>query len=370
MKASKHRPTVARVDLDAIAFNVQQVSEHISSQALKYAVVKANAYGHGVVAVTKKLAPQVDGFCVSNMDEALEIREEGLQHPILILGVVPSETVNLAKENDIRLTVASLAWLEQLLGQEVDLSGLKVHIKVDSGMGRIGFRRIEEIKEAERLLLAAGAEIEGIFTHFATADEADDRKFQAQYQFFKEVLAALETLPPIVHASNSATSLWHADTIFTAVRLGDVMYGLNPSGSVLALPYEIKPALSLVSELVHVKQLEAGQDIGYGATYTTEEPQWIGTIPIGYADGWIREMQNFHVLIKGDYCPIVGRVSMDQITVRLPEELPLGTKVTLIGREGEKEITATEVADYRGTINYEVVCLLSDRIPRDYTGEE
>ena len=278
MKASKHRPTVARVDLDAIAFNVQQVSDHIPSQALKYAVVKANAYGHGVVAVTKKLAPQVDGFCVSNMDEALEIREEGLQHPILILGVVPSETVNLAKEHDIRLTVASLAWLDQLLGQEADLSGLKVHIKVDSGMGRIGFRKIEEIKEAERLLLAAGAEIEGIFTHFATADEADDRKFQAQYQFFKEVLAALETLPPIVHASNSATSLWHADTIFTAVRLGDVMYGLNPSGSVLALPYEIKPALSLVSELVHVKQLEAGQDIGYGATYTTEEPQWIGTI--------------------------------------------------------------------------------------------
>ena len=354
MKASKHRPTVAKVDLDAIAFNVQQVSEHIPSQALKYAVVKANAYGHGVVAVTQKLAPQVDGFCVSNMDEALEIREEGLQHPILILGVVPSETVNLAKEHDIRLTVASLAWLDQLLGEEADL----------------GFRKIEDIKEAERLLLAAGAEIEGIFTHFATADEADDRKFQAQYHFFKEVLAALETLPPIVHASNSATSLWHADTIFTAVRLGDVMYGLNPSGSVLALPYEIKPALSLVSELVHVKQLEAGQDIGYGATYTTEVSQWIGTIPIGYADGWIREMQNFHVLIKGEFCPIVGRVSMDQVTVRLPEELPLGTKVTLIGREGEKEITATEVADYRGTINYEVVCLLSDRIPRDYTGEE
>ena len=184
------------------------------------------------------------------------------------------------------------------------------------------------------------------------------------------VLDALETLPPIVHASNSATSLWHADTIFTAVRLGDVMYGLNPSGSVLALPYEIKPALSLVSELVHVKQLEAGQDIGYGATYTTEDVQWIGTIPIGYADGWIREMQNFHVLIKGEFCPIVGRVSMDQVTVRLPEELPLGTKVTLIGRDGEKEITATEIADYRGTINYEVVCLLSDRIPRDYAGKE
>ena len=148
------------------------------------------------------------------------------------------------------------------------------------------------------------------------------------------------------------------------------MYGLNPSGSVLALPYEIKPALTLMTELVHVKQLEAGQDIGYGATYTTEETQWIGTLPIGYADGWIREMQNFHVLIKGEFCPIVGRVSMDQVTIRLPEEMPLGTRVTLIGRDGEKEITATEVADYRGTINYEVVCLLSDRIPREYTGQQ
>ena len=184
MKASKHRPTVATVDLDAIAFNVQQVSRHIPSQTLKYAVVKANAYGHGVVAVTKKLAAQVDGFCVSNMDEALEIREEGLDHPILILGVVPTETVDLAKKYDIRLTVASLAWLKHLLAEEPDLSGLKVHIKVDSGMGRIGFRKIEEIKEAEGLLLAAGAEIEGIFTHFATADEADDRKFQDQYRFF------------------------------------------------------------------------------------------------------------------------------------------------------------------------------------------
>ena len=248
MISSLHRPTLAKVDLSAISENIEQVVSHIPKKVQTFAVVKANAYGHGAVAVAKHLSKQVDGFCVSNMDEALEIREEGLQHPILILGVVPSETVNLAKEHDIRLTVASLAWLDQLLGQEADLSGLKVHIKVDSGMGRIGFRKIEDIKEAERLLLAAGAEIEGIFTHFATADEADDRKFQAQYQFFKEVLAALETLPPIVHASNSATSLWHADTIFTAVRLGDVMYGLNPSGSVLALPYEIKPALSLVSE--------------------------------------------------------------------------------------------------------------------------
>ena len=159
MKASKHRPTVATVDLDAIAFNVQQVSRHIPSQTLKYAVVKANAYGHGVSAVTKKLVAQVDGFCVSNMDEALEIREEGLDHPILILGVVPTETVDLAKKYDIRLTVASLAWLKHLLAEEPDLSGLKVHIKVDSGMGRIGFRKIEEIKEAEGLLLAAGAEI-------------------------------------------------------------------------------------------------------------------------------------------------------------------------------------------------------------------
>ena len=148
--------------------------------------------------------------------------------------------------------------------------------------------------------------------------------------------------------------------------MGDIIYGLNPSGTVLELPYEFKPALSLVSELVHVKEVEAGADVGYGATYTSKSQEWIGTIPLGYADGWTRDMQGFDVLIDGQRCPIVGRVSMDQITVRLPQAYPLGTSVVLIGNSGAETIAATDVAEKRGTINYEVVCLISDRVPRVY----
>ena len=366
MKASLHRPTKAVIDLSAIAFNIEQIAAHIPRSVQKWAVVKANAYGHGAVPVSQHIQPLVDGFCVSNIDEALELREAGIAKPILILGVSSLEAVPLAIQNQITLTVASLAWLEELLSQQANLTGLTVHIKIDSGMGRIGFRDSQEAQQAISRLQAAGAVVEGIFTHFATADERDASHFVAQLSRFKEILSELAFLPPIVHASNSATTLWHSDTIMNAVRLGDIIYGLNPSGRVLDLPYEVKPALSLESALVHVKEIQAGAYVGYGATYTSDSQQIIGTIPLGYADGWTRDMQGFDVLIDGQRCPIVGRVSMDQITVRLPQVYPLGTQVVLIGNSGAELITATDVADKRGTINYEVVCLISDRVPREY----
>ena len=242
MKASKHRPTVARVDLDAIAFNVQQVSEHIPSQALKYAGVKANAYGHGAVAVAKHLSKQVDGFCVSNLDEALELRQAGLEQPILILGVVLPDEVPLAIQENITLTVASLEWLEMAKNQGLDLTGLTCHIKIDSGMGRIGVRSQGDADSLIAGLKALGADVEGIFTHFATADEADDSKFKRQLPFFTDLVNNLVDRPRLVHASNSATSIWHAETVFNAVRLGVVIYGLNPSGRVLDQPYYISHA--------------------------------------------------------------------------------------------------------------------------------
>ena len=237
-------------------------------------------------------------------------------------------------------------------------------------MGRIGFREVCEADQAQDLLQQHGARVEGIFTHFATADEASDTYFNEQLERFKTILTSMKGFPELVHASNSATTLWHAETIFNAVRMGDAMYGLNPSGEVLDLPYDLKPALTLESALVHVKTVPAGTCMGYGATYQADSEQVIATVPIGYADGWTRDMQNFSVLVDGQACPIVGRVSMDQITIRLPKFYPLGTKVILIGCEGDKEITATQVATYRGTINYEVVCLLSDRIPREYIRKE
>ena len=366
MKTSNHRPTKAVVDLAAISFNIKQIAAHIPNDVEKWAVVKADAYGHGAVAVTRYIESIVDGFCVSNIDEAVELRDAGITKKILVLGVSDVHAISLAIERKVTCTVASLEWIDLLLKSNIDVASLVVHIKIDSGMGRIGFRDSQDAQEAIHRLEKACAQVEGIFTHFATADEADTHKFEAQLARFKEILEQLETVPPIVHASNSATTLWHADTVMNAVRLSDSIYGLNPSGRTLKFAYDMKATVSLVSELVHVKQLEAVADGGYGATYTSVSLQYIGTIPLGYADGWTRDMQGFNVLIDGQLCPIVGRVSMDQITVRLPQSYPIGTPVVFIGESGKESISATDVAEKRGTINYEVVCLISDRVPRVY----
>ncbi|EHJ57098.1 alanine racemase [Streptococcus urinalis FB127-CNA-2] len=366
MISSIHRPTIAKIDLDAISFNISQVKGHIAKDKKVYAVVKANAYGHGAVQVSKHLLKQVDGFCVSNLDEAIELRQSGIDTEILILGVVMPEVVLLAKENKITLTVASHEWLEEAKKLGINLSGLHVHVKVDSGMGRIGVRNANQVNKLLKALSECGVIVDGIFTHFATADEASETYFNQQLSRFKSILSNIDNCPKCVHASNSATSLWHSETIFNAVRLGIVIYGLNPSGKDLELPYPLKPALSLESELIHVKELEKGSKIGYGATYETTNQEIIGTVPIGYADGWTRHLKDFSVLVDGQYCQIVGRVSMDQITIKLPKKLPLGTKVVLIGRSNNEVITATDIANYCDTINYEVLCLLSDRIPRKY----
>ncbi|MGT2637616.1 alanine racemase [Streptococcus ratti] len=366
MIASYHRPTTAHIHLDRIGFNIKQVQSHITKAIKTFAVVKANAYGHGAVPVAKAIQNQVDGFCVSNLDEALELRRAGLKDFILILGVILPDEAALAKEEGITLTVADLEWLQEAKAKKIDLKGLSVHVKVDSGMGRIGVRSLAEANQLIAGLQEAGAFVEGIFTHFATADEASDVKFKQQLQKFEKIVERLDSKPPIVHVSNSAASIWHSDTVMNAVRLGIVMYGLNPSGQALELPYPLKPALDLTSLLVHVKEANAGDTIGYGATYRAHQGEIIGTVPIGYADGWTRNLQGFKVLVDGQYCEIVGRVSMDQITIRLPKRYPLGTKVTLIGQDGNESISATDIAEKKGTINYEVLCLISDRVPRKY----
>lgn len=366
MISSLHRPTLATVDLQAIRDNIEMVQKHIPKGTKTFAVVKANAYGHGAVQVSQAVIEQVDAFCVSNLDEALELRQAGINKDILVLGVVLANELPLAIANKITITVASMDWLASAKACQNDFSQLHVHVKVDSGMGRIGVKSLEEANQLIADLQEIGAQVDGIFTHFATADEESTEKFKEQLLFFTQLISALNQKPALVHASNSATSLWHSETIFNAVRLGIVIYGLNPSGKVLPLPYPLKPALSLSSRLIHVKEIQVGDTVGYGATYKARQKEFVGTIPIGYADGWTRDMQGFSVLIDGYYCEIIGRVSMDQITVRLPRSFPIGQKVTLIGQDGSQSISATDVANKRATINYEVLCLLSDRIPRDY----
>lgn len=369
MISSEHRPTKVIIDLKAIQENVLAVKKHIPKETQVFAVVKANAYGHGAVEVAHCLKDRVDKFCVSNIDEAIELRKAGIDLPILVLGVVMPSEIALAKTYNVTLTVASLDWYNLAKEEGYELSDLKVHLKIDSGMGRIGLKSSQEVNRLISDLTVSDVVIEGIFTHFATADEVSDEKFNQQLTNFKTLLAELEDCPSLVHASNSATSLWHSETIFNAVRLGIVIYGLNPSGKVLELPYTIKPSLRLETHLVHVKELSEGDTVGYGATYQVSGQEIVGTLPIGYADGFIRRLQGFHVLVDGQFCDIIGRVSMDQTTVRLPKAYPLGTKVTLIGSDKGNTILTTEMADYLGTINYEVVCLLTDRIPRYYQEE-
>ncbi|QSE77523.1 alanine racemase [Lactococcus taiwanensis] len=366
MKASPHRHTTAEVDLVAIKNNIKKFKKYLGPKPQIWGVVKANAYGHGAVAVSQAIEKEVEGFCVSNLDEALELRENLVTKPVLILSGIVPETVNLALQHDITLTVPSLAWIKLVVAQDIDLTKLKVHVAVDSGMGRIGVREVEEANAIIDTLDRFGITFEGIFTHFATADEADEEKFKLQQERFSAFLNSLRRKPRYVHSTNTASALWHTHQVQDIERLGISMYGLNPSGKTLPLPFELEPALSLKTELTHVKQVQSGETLGYGATYETSESTWIGTVSLGYADGWTRAMQGFHVLVDGKYCEIVGRVSMDQMMIKLDQAYPLGTVVTLIGRDGVAEISATDVADWRGTINYEVLCLISDRVVRIY----
>lgn len=368
MTVSYHRPTKAIIDLEAIRQNIKQ--EINWSKKEVFAVVKANGYGHGLVPVAIAAADAgVSGFCVATLDEGIELRQSGLMQPIIVLSVIPVQDVLLAIKYDISITVTTLKWLEkaqQVLSEESFSSSLKIHIKLDTGMGRIGFLTSSDVLEAiDFIEQSPNFNWEGIFTHYATADQIDGSYWEKQHTCFEKMLSKLPYLPTYVHDSNSATSLWHHSQ-GNMVRLGIAMYGLNPSGRAMEEVYPLKPALSLESELIQVKCLAQGAGIGYGKTYETTEEQWIGTVPIGYADGYPRKLQGYYVLIQGQRCEIVGRICMDQLMVRLPHEFPEGSKVTLIGQDGDEQITLQDIADQLETIHYEVACLLSARIPREY----
>ncbi|WP_334329161.1 alanine racemase [Companilactobacillus sp. HBUAS59699] len=368
MSPSIHRPAYVEVNLNNLKENLQNELKSVPKGTDVFAVVKANAYGHGLVAVaTAELEYGASGLCVATLDEGLEIRESGVKAPILVLGITGVNNAKIAADADISLTVGSIEWLQQAV--ETKVQGLKVHLGIDSGMGRIGFREKADLIAACNYLKdhADNFVAEGLFTHFATADNPDEKYFHKQVSRFKEMTTDLPVDFKYVHCANSATALWHQDLAVNLVRDGIALYGLNPSQTdITKLPYELKPALSLYSELVFVKQINQGDSVGYGATYTSDDTEWIGTVPMGYADGWLRRMQGFEVLVNGQRCPIVGRVCMDQFMVKLPEKMPVGSKVTLIGKDGDDEITATDVAQYAGTINYEILCCLSERLPRKY----
>lgn len=371
MVTSWTRPTRLHISRKAIQHNISHELARLKDNQELFAVIKANGYGHGAVQIAKAAQEAgAKGFCVATLDEAIELRHNGFWEPVLVMGVVHSSHAPAMSELAISATVTSLSWLkeaEQALQLYPYLKTLAIHLKVDTGMGRLGFSEEQDFLTAISFLKQSQSlEFEGVFTHFATADETTHDYYQSQETKFKRFMALLDEKPRYIHTANSATALWHEDTQSTLIRFGIAMYGLNPSGKTQPPPFELKPALSLTTELVHVKRLKKGMSISYGATYTAQEDEWIGTLPIGYADGWRRSLQGFSVLIEGQRAEIVGRICMDQCMIRLPSALPVGTLVTLVGQNQEASISLEEVATYVDTINYEITCGFTERLPREY----
>ena len=372
MISGRLRDTKLIVDLGAIKHNINEQKKLLAPDSRILAVVKANAYGNGLVPVAKTaIAAGATGACVAILDEALELRDNGITAMILVLGITPVENAHIAAEAGVSLTVGSLDWLEayhQMAQVQHWTKPLKVHLGIDSGMGRIGFTTVDDFNEAVAVLRKYPEfEFEGMFTHFATADSADNGYFNKQVNKWEQFVNSLDVLPPFVHMANSATGMWHRDKITAnTVRMGISMYGQNPSGRELNATLDLKPVEQLVTSISFVKKIRAGESVSYGATYTAKEDEWLATLPIGYADGYPRCMTGYKVLIDGEFCDIAGRVCMDQMMVRLPKHYPVGTKVVLLGRSGNNEITANDLADQAGTINYEIMTNISNRVHRIY----
>ena len=357
-----YRKTWVEVDLDRIKDNITAIKDYSNPDYL-FCVVKANAYGHDAVEVGKvAIEAGATHLAVAFMDEAIHLRKDIVDFPLFVLGPVNTDSLDDAAASNI--TVA-LHEINQIRSVCDSYKGplLKVHIKLDSGMNRVGLQTNKEVKEAIELLNAnSSIYLEGIFTHISTADSSNYTYFLYQQKRIDELLENVDVSKfDIIHIANSATTLLHKDEYKynNVVRLGIAMYGLTPSTD-LKLPITIKQAFSLHSCITQVKLVKAGQKVGYGATYEAEKDQYIATIPIGYADGWLRYHQDRSVELDGGLFPIVGRVCMDQCMVKVDRVAKAGDKITLIG----DVMTVDRAASDLDTINYEIVCSISDRVPR------
>lgn len=366
-----HRDTWVEIDLDAIEDNIKSFKRTLPKEVKIIAAVKANGYGHGAVQVAAyALKAGADCLGVAILDEALVLRRQGIKAPILVLGWVRPCDINLAAENKITLTIFQDEWLREAADYLHPHLNCVFHLKIDTGMGRVGIRSISEGKAVINCIKENSQfELEGVYTHFATADEKDLAYFQKQYDRFSEMLEWLKAEKvnvPFIHCGNSAATLRFPKKMFTMTRVGISMYGLIPSGEIEGeIPFELKEAFSFHSKIIHVKEIYPNEGISYGVTYKAKQKEWIATIPVGYGDGWIRKnSQNGFVLVEGERVPIVGRVCMDQMMVRLNKKVAVGTQATLIGEQMGEKIPVDEVAKRLETINYEITCLISPRVPR------
>ncbi len=376
-KTREFQRVYAQIDLDVIRENLLHIREHMGPDVKILAVIKMDAYGHGSVPVARCIDEFdfVYGYAVATVEEAEVLKREGISKPILILGYTFPCSYEQLIRGDIRMTVFREDTLEQLaLAAQKCGKTARIHVKVDTGMGRIGISPDKEglswIRKANE---TPGIEIEGIFTHFAQADEAD-KSYTAQQietflNFVKQSEQELGYRIPLKHCSNSAAIIDVPSANMDLVRPGIIMYGMTPSDAVGGDIVSLKPALSLHSEVVYVKDLHKGQSVSYGGTFTAEKEMRVATIPVGYGDGYPRLLSGKgYVLIRGQKAPILGRVCMDQFMVDVTA-IPgagEGDHVTLIGEDGDCRITAKLLGELSGRFHYELLCNLGVRIPRVY----
>lgn len=363
----------AEINLDAAVENMRNMKANLAPETRMAAVIKTDGYGHGAPQIARVLEPldYLWGFAAASAEEANILRKSGIKKPILILGYTFPYSYPMLAEEEIRPVVFREDMLDQL-NQAGKTAGkkIKVHIKVDTGMGRIGISPDEEgISFVEKVLHCSELELEGILTHFARADEADKTSAREQIKLFNRFVGQIENRfgihIPIKHCANSAGILELPESNMDLVRAGITLYGLYPSDEVSKDIVPLKPVLSLYSHIVYIKEVRPGQSISYGGRFTADKVMRVATIPVGYGDGYPRGLsEKGYVLIHGKKAPILGRVCMDQFMVdvtQIPEAI-MGDRVCLIG-EG---ITAEELGDLSGRFNYELVCALSKRIPRVY----
>lgn len=369
----------AEVDLDAIAHNLREIKGKLARNTLVMSVVKADAYGHGVFETVQTLLENgADRLAVSMLDEAIQLRKSGVTVPILILSYTDPGRAEELIQYDITQTVFSMELAKSLSEAAVALSkSIKVHIKIDTGMTRVGFTPgYDAVKHVVEISRLPGIVVEGLFTHFSKADEWDKSYTNMQFERFTSLCTELNRIGvfiPIKHVANSATAMSYPEMHLDMIRPGIIQYGLYPSDEVDKARLDLKPAMTLKSKVIMVKKVEAGVAVSYGGTFVTERETYIATLPIGYADGYSRLLSNkASVLIHGEYAKVIGNICMDQCMVDVTDlvqagiPVSVGDEAVLFGKQGEKEITVSQLAEFMGTISYELVCIIGKRIPRIY----